>query len=312
MQTMKAARIHQFGPPNVIEIEDVPRPEPGDGEVLVQVAAAGVGPWDGWIRAHTSVVVVSLPLTLGSDISGIVAEVGRGVTGFAVGDPVYGVTNALFIGGYGEYAVAKAGMISRKPESLSMVEAASAPVVAVTAWQMLFDYAKAQPGQSVLILGGAGSVGAYAVQLAAQAGLQVFATASSKDVSYVQGLSAQVVIDYETMRIEDVVPSVHLVLDTVGGSLRDRSLSKIYPGGILVSIVSEPPQVPGSDVRTTFFLVDVTSDRLDTLSKLFDSGSLRTEVGTVLPLEQVRLAHGMLDGAPHDRGKIVLRVANLL
>jgi NADPH:quinone reductase-like Zn-dependent oxidoreductase len=308
---MKAARVHQFGPPNAITIDDVPRPSPKEGEVLVRVACAGVGPWDAWIREHKSVVVVSLPVTLGSDISGIVEEIGPGVSRFAVGDPVYGVTNPLFIGGYAEYAIASAHMISRKLEALDFIAAASVPVVGVTAWQMLFDYAKVQPGQSVLILGAAGNVGSYAVQLAAQAGLKVFATASPQDAEYVRGLGAAVVIDYKTEHLEDAIPLVDSVLDMVGGNLRDNALARIRPGGVLVSVVSEIKQPPGSSIRSMFFLVDVTSERLEKLTELFSSGRLTANVGTLLPLEDVQQSHEMLAGAPHPRGKIVLQVADL-
>lgn len=306
---MKAAVIHRFGPPDVITIEDLPRPSPQAGEVLVRVAAAGVGPWDAWIREHKSVVVVQLPVTLGSDVSGIVEEIGPGVTNFSVGDAVYGVTNQLFIGGYAEFAIATASMISHKPASMNLIAAASVPVVGVTAWQMLFDYAKAQPGQSVLILGGAGNVGSYAVQLATQAGLTVFATASAQDTEFVRSLGAAFILDYKTARLETAVPAVDIVLDTVGGNLRDRAIALLRPGGILVSVVSEPPPQPDSTIRTVFFLVEVTTQRLDSLAELFRANRLKANVGSVLPLEQVRLAHEMLAGAPHDRGKIVLRIA---
>jgi NADPH:quinone reductase-like Zn-dependent oxidoreductase len=308
---MKAARIHQFGPPEVISLDELPQPTATGNEVLVRVAAAGVGPWDAWIREGKSVVTVALPVTLGSDISGIVEQIGPAVSQFAVGDVVYGVSNANFTGGYAEYAVASENTLSLKPKSLDWLAAASAPVVAVTAWQMLFEYSKAQPGQSVLILGAAGSVGSYAVQLAAQAGLTVFATASSEDADYVRGLGAALVVDYKTASLADVVPLVDIVLDMVGGSPRDASLPRIKPGGILVSIVSDVNPTPAPNIRGVFFLVEVTSQRLHRLTELFDSGRLRTNVGTDLPLEAVRLSHEMLGGAPHRRGKIVLRVADL-
>ena len=166
---MKAARIHQFGPPSVMVIDELPRPTPGHGEVLVRVAAAGVGPWDALIREHKSVVQTPLPLMLGSDLSSVIEEVGPGVSAFQAGDEIYGVTNPNFCGAYTEYAIASAAMVARKPQGLSHVEAASVPVVAVTAWQMLFDYAQANPGQTILIHGAAGNVGAYAVQLAPEA-----------------------------------------------------------------------------------------------------------------------------------------------
>ena len=307
---MKAARIHRFGPPDVIVIDDVPKPRPGPGEVLVRVAAAGVGPWDALIREHKSAVKVTLPLILGSDLSGVIEEVGPGVETFPVGQEVYGVTNPDFCGAYTQFAIASAKMIARKPLRLSHVEAASAPVVAVTAWQMLFDYADAKPTQRVLILGAAGNVGAYAVQLASQAGLQVFAIASSEAAADVRSLGATTVIDYKTTRFEDAVPPVDAVIDTVGGETRARSFGIIKPGGVLVTSVSEPlPAQPQSNgVRAVFFLVEVSTSHLDKIADLFNQSKLTARVGTVLPLEQARIAHEMLAGAPHKRGKIVLEV----
>ena len=307
---MKAARIHRFGPPDVIVIDDVPEPRPGPGEVLVRVAAAGVGPWDALIREHKSVVNATLPIILGSDLSGVIEAVGPGVSTFPVGQEVYGVTNPDFCGAYTQFAIASAKMVARRPLRLSHVEAASAPVVAVTAWQMLFDYAHVKPTQRVLILGAAGNVGAYAVQLASQAGLQVFATSASEDVAQVQTLGATTVIDYRTTRFENAVPPVDAVIDTVGGDTRARSFGIIKPGGVLVTIVSEPlpERYQSNGVRAVFFLVDVTTSRLDKIADLFNQSKLAARVGTVLPLEQARIAHEMLAGAPHKRGKIVLEV----
>src|SRR4051794_9282030 len=168
---MRAVRILQFGTLEVVVVEDIDVPQPGAGEVLVRVAAAGVAPWDAIIREGNSKVSPQPPLTLGSDLAGVVESVGPKVKGFQVGDEVYGVTNPQFCGAQAEYAVASAAMIAPKPIKLSFLEAASAPVVAVTAWQMLFEYAKAKRGQSVLVLGAAGSVGAYVVQLALEAGI---------------------------------------------------------------------------------------------------------------------------------------------
>lgn len=308
---MKAARIHRFGGPDVIVIDDLPRPEPGANEILVRVKSAGVGPWDAFIREQQSVVHSPLPITLGSDLSGLVEAIGPGVTAFQSGDEVYGVTNPEFVGGYAEFAVAKAGMIAPKPLTLSFEEAAGAPVVAVTAWQMLFEYAEARQGQSVLIHGAGGSVGAFAVQLATHAGLQVFATASASDIPYVRNLGADTAIDYRTGRFEQAVPRVDIVLDTIGGETRQRSFAVVKAGGILVSIVPDP--MPNAadlgDVRGIFFLVEVTTERLERISELFERGKLTQRIGTVLPLEQAQTAHRMLAGAPHDPGKIVLRLA---
>lgn len=309
---MKAARIHTFGPPEAITIDDAPLPVAGDGEVIVRVAAAGVGPWDALIREHESAVSVPLPITLGSDLSGVVESIGSGVTQFKPGDEVYGATNKDFCGAYAEYAAAVAGKLALKPHSLDFLQAASVPVIAVTAWQMLFDYGQLQPGQSVLIHGAGGNVGAYACQLAANAGLHVLATASPRDAEYVRELGAETVVDYKATRFEEAIPPVDAVLDTIGGETQRRSFSVLKPGGILVSAVSAPdPQQQPAGVRGIFFLVDVTTARLDRLSEMFDSGKLRTEVGSVLPLEQAQVAHQMLAGAPHQRGKILLQVADL-
>ena len=307
---MKAARIHKFGPPNVIVIDEIARPKPGNGEVLVRVAAAGVGSWDALIREHKSVVQTSLPLILGSDLSGIIEEIGPGVSGFQTGHDIYGVTNSDFCGADAEYTIAKAAMVARKPQSLSYIEVASVPVVAVTAWQMLFEYAHVKAGQTVLIHGAAGSVGAYAVQLASQAGLQVFATGSSRDEAYVRSLGAATFIDYKTTRFEEAVPPVDIVLDMVGGNTRDRSFGSIKPGGILVSVVSDPmPQRPQPNaVRAIFFLAEVTTDRLERITVLFTQGKLSARVGAVLPFQQTAIAHEMLAGAPHLGGKIVLNM----
>jgi NADPH:quinone reductase-like Zn-dependent oxidoreductase len=310
---MKAVRVLQYGSPDVLQYADVPRPEPGKGQVRVQVKAAGVGPWDALIREGRSGVAQTLPLTLGSDIAGIVDAVGTDVAVFRVGDEVYGVTNEQFTGGYAEYALAAAGMIARKPKPLSFVEAASAPVVAVTAWQMLFEYARAVAGQKVLVHGGAGNVGAYAVQLARNAGLEVFATASSKDLEYVRAMGAGTVVDYHRVRFEDVVPPVDVVLDTIGGETQERSFRVLKPTGILVSSVSSPSTNaagPKNGAKAVFFIVDVTTARLGKIAELFESGKLVPQVGTVLPLRDARVAHQMLAGAPHARGKIVLQVAS--
>jgi len=301
---MKAARVHGFGPPNVIVIDEIPCPTPGEGELVVRVAAAGVGPWDALIREGKSVVQLPLPVTLGSDLAGIVDSVGAGVIQFKPGDEVFGVTNKQFFGAYAEYAVASAQMVAAKPKSLSFLEAASVPVVAATAYQMLFDEGQMKAGQSVLIHGAAGNVGAYAVQLAKLAELRVFATSGPGDLDYVRGLGAEIVVNYKTTNFEDVLPPVDAVLDTVGGETQHRSFHVLKPGGILVSVISPPPQRTG--FRSKFFLVDVTATQLEKLGRLLDSRKLTTEVGTVLPLEEARKAHEMLAGAPHKKGKIVL------
>lgn len=306
---MKAARIHAFGSPDVIVIDDVPRPTPASHELLIRVTAAGVGPWDALIRAGKTTIKPAFPFIPGSEIAGRVEQVGDAVSSFRVGDRVYGATNPQFIGGYTELAVASAGMVALTPQSLNDLEAASVPVVAVTAWQMIHEYGEAVRGQTVLIHGGAGNVGAYAIQLAHAAGLHVIATASARDADFVRSLGADEVLDYTAVDFADAVTGVDIVLDTVGGETRARSAKVLKPGGILVSVVTPFPAdetIPG--IRTAFFFAEVTTARLAKLTSLFERGELEPHVGSVLPLEEARLAHEMLAGAPHARGKIVLSV----
>jgi NADPH:quinone reductase-like Zn-dependent oxidoreductase len=309
---MMAWRVNEFGPPSVMRFEQLPLPTVGENEVLVKVAAAGVGPWDGWIRAGKSALPQPLPLTLGSDLSGEIVAVGPTVSPLHVGDQVYGVTNSQFIGSYAEYAVASAAMISKKPTSLTYIEAASVPVVAVTAWQALFDQAQLKAGQKVLIHGAAGNVGAFAVQLAHHAGMQIFATAAADDIPRVRALGANVAIDFQTQRFEEQVRDVDAVIDLVGGEVQERSFQVLRRGGRLISAVSPPDQTLAQNHRidASFFLVQVTSQRLADIAGLIDGGKLKTRVGAVMPLAAAREAHLMLEHLlPQPKGKIVLAIA---
>ncbi len=308
---MMAWRVHEYGAPDVMRFDRIPRPDPGPGEVLVKVEAAGVGPWDGWIRAGKSALPQPLPLTLGSDLAGEVVAVGPGVSRPRVGDQVYGVTNPDFIGAYAEYALASAAMVASKPVSLSYTEAASVPVIAVTAREALFDHAQLKKGQTVLIHGAAGNVGAYAVQLAHRAGLRVIATAGQDDAAFVRDLGADTVIDYRTEKFEDKVRDADAVIDLVGGEIQKRSFQVLRRGGKLISAVSDPDQdlARKHGVEAAFFLVKVTTEILTEIGRLIDGGELRARVGAVLPLADAREAHLMLEGLrPHPKGKIVLAV----
>ena len=309
---MKAVRVHRFGPPEVISLDDLPKPEPGRREVVVRVKAAGIGPWDALIRSGKSVLPQPLPLILGSDLSGEVESVGAEIEELKVGDEVFGVTNERFTGAYAEYALAKAAMLAPKPKRLNHTHAASIPVVAVTAWQMVFDLAQLSPGKAVLVHGGAGNVGGYAVQFAKRAGAMVIATASVANDSYVRRLGADGVIDYRTRRFEDRVKDLDAILDTVGGETLDRSYGVLKRGGIIVSSAAQPSMARAEQhgVRAFFFLVQVTTERLKMIGEMIDAGTLQSEVGEVLWLDEARRGHEMLEGSPHRRGKIVIKVAD--
>lgn len=305
---MRAVRIPRFGGLEVVEVQDVPVPSPGPGEVLVRVAAAGVAPWDAIIREGKSEVSGSAPLTLGSDLAGVVDRVGDGVKDFRAGDPVYGVTNPQFIGAQADYAVCQAGMIALRPRGLNDLEAASAPVIAVTAWQMLFEYGDAKPGQTVLIVGAAGNVGAYAVQMAIASGINVVAVARKRDEQVLRELGASVIVDSEAPDFAREIPRVDALLDLVGGEMVQQCVGALKPNGKLISAVSDQIATQRDDVKPVFFYADVTTARLRKLTEMFDSGKIRAKVGSVLALEEARRAHEMLAGAPHERGKIMLRV----
>jgi NADPH:quinone reductase-like Zn-dependent oxidoreductase len=311
---MIAARVHRYGGPDQLVLEEVPRPVAAENQAIIRVCAAGVGPWDALVRTGTSGLPQSLPLTPGSDIAGIVEEVGDGASPLQRGDAIFGATNPSFTGGYAQYAAADLESIAPKPASLSFVEAAAVPVVAVTAWQMLFDHAQLSTGQTVLVYGAAGNVGAYAVQLARWAGARVVAVAAEGDASYLRGLGAAEVIDSQTERVEDRVSDVDVVIDTVGGDAQRRAFGVIKPAGILVSSISTPSQELAQTygIRVAYFIVRVSSKQLTRIAQLVDDGTLRTDLGVVLGLADARKAHEMLAGtlAP-PRGKIVLDVTML-
>ncbi len=306
---MKAVRIRHFGPPEVVVLDEISKPSPASGEALVRVMAAGVAPWDAIIREGKSAVSPQPPLTLGSDLSGFIEAVGPDVTTFKLGDEVYGVTNPQFCGAQAEYAVASAGMIAPKPQSLTHIQAASAPVVAVTAWQMLFQYALAKNSDVVMITGAAGNVGAYAVQMALNAGLQVVAVARPQDAELLRSLGVTKMVDSSADDFRAKLSPVDVLLDTVGGTTVLQCVETVKPGGRLVSVVSATPLPKRTDMQSSFFYAEVTSQRLRTLTSLFESGAISARVGSVVPLAEARRAHEMLGGAPHRKGKIVLQVS---
>ncbi|TPG18823.1 NADP-dependent oxidoreductase [Sphingomonas koreensis] len=302
---MRAILVRAFGGPEVLTLATLPVPDCGRREVLVRVHAAGVGPWDAWVRGGHSAVAQPLPLVPGSDVSGIVIEAGCDVAGFAPGDAVYGATNARFTNGYAEVAPCNVTMIARKPGALSHVQAASAPVVAVTAWQMLFDHARLTRGERVLIHGAAGNVGRYAVQLARHAGLEILVSASRSDTGWMTDRGVNRVVD-----IAAPDDSVRAVIDLVGGESQSQLFAWLREGGRFISAVSQPDTALASarGVDAQFILVNVRNDILNELAALFEDGTLKPWVGDILPLSEARAAHEMLAGArTRQPGKIILR-----
>jgi NADPH:quinone reductase-like Zn-dependent oxidoreductase len=307
---MRAIRIHEFGGIDTMRLDEIPRPVPGAGQVLVAVKAAGVGLWDRLMREGR--ISQTLPLTLGSEVSGTVAALGAGVGALALGDAVYGATNDQFVGGYAEYALVEAGKIAPKPAALDYVTAAGLPVVAVTAWQMLFEYARIEPGQAILVRGAAGSVGACATQMAKETGAIVYGTARARDLERVRALGAEPVLEGDRAGAQVASRPLDAVIDTIGGDSLESTCEALRPNGIIVSVVRAPDEayLRSQGVRGAYFIVDVTRDRLDRISAMVERGTLNLPVGEVLDLADASTAHRMLDGAPHKPGKIVLKVAD--
>lgn len=311
---MRAVQVRAFGGIEQLHLSSVPVPTPGRGKVLVRVGAAGVGPWDALIREGRSKLALTLPVTLGADLSGVVVQVGDDVKDLAPGNAIFGATNDRFVGAYAEFALADASRLARKPERLGFIEAGGIPVVAVTARSMLFDYGGLQSGQRVLVHGAAGAVGNLVVQLAHGASAKVIATCRARDVAFVTEMGADEVIDVEATDFALAAKPVNLVIDTVGGETQRRSFDVIAPGGRLVSVVSVPDEAlaAAARVQAHYFIVDVRRPALHELGALFADGALRANIGEVLPLAEAPLAHEMLAGRPHRRGKIVLDIDSRL
>jgi NADPH:quinone reductase-like Zn-dependent oxidoreductase len=307
--TMKANRIHVFGGPEVILFEDVPRPAPSSGEVLVRVHAAGVGPWDAQVRAGRSVLPQPLPLTLGADLAGIVEATGSRDSRFSVGDEVFGVTNPRFTGAYAQYALAFTHMLAQKPRRRDFIESAAVPVVAVTARQMLFRDEAVRPGDRVLVQGAVGNVGAFAVQFARAAGAHVFGSVLPKDRDEALRLGVDEVISIHSGEPQGLRGTMDIVIDTVGGKVQGELFAYLRKGGTLISSVSVPDAqlAQQSGVEARFILVDVRTEDLEAVADFLDAQQLVVRIGQVLPLREARQAHQMLDGLrPRPAGKLVL------
>jgi NADPH:quinone reductase-like Zn-dependent oxidoreductase len=307
-QTMKAVRIHQFGGPEVLTYEDAPRPEPGEGEVLIRVHAAGVNPVDWKTRQH-GFRRKELPAILGWDASGVIEAVGPGASKFKPGDEVYAMTDLARDGTYAEFVVTREDAVALKPRTLDHVQAAAVPLAALTAWQAMFDTAGLKEGQTVLIHGAAGGVGHLAVQLAKARGARVIGTASAGNHEFLKRLGCDEVIDYRTTRFEDAVKDADVVLDTVGGETLERSYDAVKPGGFVVSIIGQPSEEKARErgVGTARILVRPNGEQLAEIGALIDAGKVKPEVGHVFPLAEAAKAHEQSQSG-HTRGKIVLKV----
>ena len=310
--TMKAIVIHEYGGPEVLKYEDVPRPEPKADQILIRVIAAGVNPVDGMIRSGMFAKDGNgaFPMVLGGDIAGVVERVGNKITKFKAGDPVFAYVSLDSGGGYAQYAVVPEGDAAPKPKSLTYVEAGAVPIVALTAWQALIDTAKLNAGQTVLIHGGSGGVGSFAIQIAKARGAKVIATASTANQDLLKQLGTDVAVDYTKQKFEDVAKDVDVVLDSVGKDTLTRSYGVVKKGGIIVSLVARPNQsdLEKHGIRGVALSVEPNSGELAQIGKLIDEKKIRVIVSQTFPLSEAKKAQEQV-ASGHTRGKIVLKLA---
>jgi NADPH:quinone reductase-like Zn-dependent oxidoreductase len=304
---MKAVRIHRFGGPEVLQLDDVAAPVAADGKLLIRVMAASVNPVDYKIRqgGYPKVTDSDLPITLGRDVAGYLETAGGGLE---AGAAVYAHLDWGH-GGYAEYALCAPEGVAAKPKTLSMVQAAAVPLAATTAWQGLFDHGQLKAGERVLIHGASGGVGAFAVQFARIAGAEVIATASPDEADRVAAYGATQVIDPKAQKFEDEAHDVDLVLDLIGGETQDRSYQTLKRGGRLISAVQEPDPVKAQAAGVTAkrFVAHPDARQLAEIARLIDGTEVQVTVVKVFPLGQASEAHRMLEkGHPH--GKVVLEV----
>jgi len=303
---MKAIRVHEYGNPEVLRLEDISDPVAGAGEVLIDVAGAGVNPidWKVLSGAMKAFIPLPLPFTPGIEVAGTVIAVGTGVTEFTVGDEVFGLID--IVGGYATKAVAQVSKLALKPRSLSALQASAVPATALTAWQALTEHACVQRRQKVLIHAAAGGVGSMAVQIAKYLGAEVYATASTRNHAYLKDLGADYTIDYTTQAFEELVSDIDVVLDLVGGETQARSFEVLKRHGVLVSPVSQPNMSLANDYGVTPVNFSARSDgrQLALIAELFDKGHLSVAV-EAYPLSDAKVAIEKSMGR-HSRGRLVL------
>lgn len=291
--------------------QNVPQPTPGAGELLIRVRAAGITPTElQWYpTTHNKKGESRTGAVPAHEFSGIVAGVGGQVTDFNPGQEVYGMNDWFAAGALAEYCITTPAWVAEKPSRLTHVEAALVPIGALTAWQGLVDRANLQAGERVLVHGGAGAVGIFAVQLAAFRGAHVIATASARNTNFVQQLGAEQVIDYRAARFEECVEAVDVVFDTVGGDTFERSWKVLKPGGRMVTIVEEEDTGTNPRKKQAFFIVEPNRQQLDEIGSLLEMGQLKPVVDVVLPLSQAPDAYGGKVKQRSGRGKMVVEVS---
>jgi NADPH:quinone reductase-like Zn-dependent oxidoreductase len=310
---MKAIVVNDYGGPEVLKYQDAPRPEPKEDDILVRVMAAAVNPVDSYVRQGMLAKrgMDNRPAIIGYDISGVVEKTGAKITKFKKGDAVYCYLSVMRGGGYAQFAIAKESETALKPKNISFEEAAAVPLAATTAWEALVDTAKIARGQTVLIHGGSGGVGCFAIQIAKARGARVIATASTAHQDLLKQLGVDQAIDYSTTKFEDVVKDVDLVLNCVRADALGRSYGVVKKGGMIVSITDEPDQTECAkhEIHCSHLGAHPDAKVLEELTKLIEAGKMKAIVSQTFPLAEASKAHQQIE-THHTLGKIVLKVAD--
>ena len=304
---MNAIRLHVRGGPEALVYEQAPTPQPGAGEVLVRVHAAGVTPTElNWAPTWTTQAGAPRPFPIipGHEFSGEIHALGPGANAFEVGNFIFGMNDWYRDGAQSEFCVARVTDVAIKPRSIDHVLAAMTPISALTAWQGLMERARLAPGERVLIHGAAGGVGLFAVQLARWRRAQVIGTASAHNLDFVRSLGADQVIDHREQRFEDLTQGVDVIFDTVGGDTLGRSWRILGPNGRLVTIAASSEQARNQRVQEAFFIVEPSRAQLEMVAGMIDDGELRPIVDAVFPLANAKQAYQQKP----MRGKVVLNI----
>ncbi|GHB37854.1 NADPH:quinone reductase-like Zn-dependent oxidoreductase [Streptomyces umbrinus] len=333
---MRAFTVERYGSKDGVRVGDVPEPDVGADDVLVRIVAASVNPLDRMIRdgEMKTILPYKVPFVLGNDLAGVVVEVGAAVTRFAVGDEVFARPDKNRIGTFAERIAVHQDDVAVKPTTLTMEEAASLPLVALTSWQALVERAHVQPGQKVLVHAGSGGLGTIAVQLAKQLGAYVATTTSTANVDLVKRLGADVVVDYRKQAFETVLRDYDVVLDSLGGETLKKSLDVLRPGGKVISVAGPPDAAFGRElganpvvrlvmsalslrtrraarrrgVTYSFLFMRASGDQLRELTPLIEAGRIRPVVDTVFPFESAREALEYVEAGRAKAGKVVVRM----
>lgn len=308
---MRAWQLGDIGTVPTLVTTDIPQPQPGDGDVLVRIEAAGVTPTEliWYPTMHAKTGEKRHNAVPGHEFSGTVAAVGNDVSGLAVGQDVYGMNDWFADGATAEYCLTRPEWIAPKPRRLTHAEAASVPIGALTAWQGLFDRARLQPGERVLVHGGSGAVGVFAVQLARRHGAHVITTASARNTEFLQRLGAERVIEYRNERFEDSVEAVDIVFDCVGGETLDRSWRVLGPSGRMVTIAAAGEETQDQRTKDAFFIVEPKQQQLSTIGNLLETGEIQAVVDAAVPFAQAGAAYGGEITHRLGRGKVVIAVS---